>query len=82
MSLEDRIRQTLGDRAARAEVSDDAWADISARTDRRRRPRFALAALGVLPALVATYVVAGLLIGDGDPESGLGGVETVAGPAR
>lgn len=80
MSLDDRIRQSLEDRAARAEVSDDAWAEISARTGRRRRPRLALAALGVLPALVATYVVAGLLIGDGDPESG-SGVRTVAGPA-
>ena len=74
MSFDDRIRQSLEDRAARAEVSDDAWAAISARTGRRRRPRLGLALAGAaLPVAVALAVVVAV---DGGPE-----VVTEAGPA-
>jgi hypothetical protein len=77
VSFDDRIRQSLEDRAARAEVSDDAWAAISARTGPRRRPRFGLvlagAALPVAAALAVVFAVSG---DDGGPE-----VVTEAGPA-
>ncbi len=77
MSFDDRIRQSLEYRAARAEVSDVAWTAISARSEHRRRPRLALvlagAALPVAAALAVVFAVSGE---DGGPD-----VVTEAGPA-
>ena len=77
MTLEDRLRRTMADRAARAEVSDDAWANISARADRRRRPRVGLALAGAALPMALAVAVGFAVLGDDDgPE-----VVTEAGPA-
>lgn len=66
MNLEERLRSTLRRRADRAQVSEDAWSTIAARTHEPQpaTPRLLLA-LGSLTGVAALAVAGVLLLGRG-----------------
>lgn len=78
MSIEERIRRSLTDRAAQAHPSDDAWSRIAIRTGsaRRHRNRAVYAMAGAVPLFVVAVLAVGAMRDD-DP----GDQAVVAGPA-